>query len=91
MVSQGGGYSTDFYIRNEGFAVIIAISIQSKIAAFNAGFENKLLEIGHEIKGQPVWVPGMKHGLYKFHMRRSQLPGFKKWLYEHQLSVESEI
>jgi len=91
MVKDGGGFTTDFYIKDEGYADVKALSTKAKEFSFHEGWDNTLLKIGNKFCGQDVWTPGMTHGMYQFGIRRSQLQDFIEYVKEKGFTVESEL
>lgn len=91
MVSTGGGFTTDFYIKDEGYADVKALSNKAKEFSMQQGWDNTLLHIGDKFCGHDVWAPGMTSGLYQFGIRRSQLQDFISFVKLDGFTVESEL
>ena len=91
MVAAGGGFTEDFYIKDEGYAAVKVVSNQAKLWCLENGFPNSLLEFGVEFCGQKVWTRGMKEGMYQFSLRRSRLPVFLLMVDEDKFTFETEI
>ena len=91
MVSTGGGFSTDFYIKDEGYAAIKVIATKAKEFCNLNGYDNSLLKFGHKFCGQSVWTPGMKEGMYQFGLKRSTLHIFVNFIKKHGFTVETEL
>jgi hypothetical protein len=91
MVTKGGGFTEDFYIKDEGYAAVKVVSNHAKLWCLENGFHNSLLEFGAEFCGQKVWTRGMKEGIYQFGIRRSQLAEFLLLVDEDKFTFESEL
>ena len=91
MVATGGGFTEDFYIKDEGYAAVKVVSNHAKEWCLENGFDNSLLEFGAEFCGQKVWTKGMKEGMYQFALKRSQLPEFFLLIDDSKFTFESEL
>ena len=81
---------TDFYIKDEGYAAVKALTQGAKLFSNDIGLENVLLEVGTEYCGELVWTPKNNKGVYEFAINPVKVKEFIKMVDKYNLTVESE-